>query len=499
MKLTSLFDQLQVHLPEPGDTPLNSCSPIDGSQLHAMPPTSMAHVGTTASNARDAFNTWRHIPAPVRGELVRRFGEKLRLHKSELAQLITLECGKIISEGEGEVQEMIDICDFAVGLSRQLYGLSIASERPGHALREIWQPYGPTLIITAFNFPMAVWAWNASIALVCGNSLVWKPSEKASLCAWACQGLLEQVLREFESTPPHLSQLVIGEQELGEALVARSDFPLVSATGSCAMGRKVGSEVAARFGRSILELGGNNALIVSNTADLDMALRAIVFGAAGTAGQRCTTTRRLFIHDDVYETLMNRLRSVYPKLRVGDPRNSDTLVGPMIDQSAFEQMQNALELARADGSSIIGGKRVLSDQYPRAYYVEPALVEAGDPAGNHLSEVFAPVLYCFRYSDLDDAIRRQNAVDQGLSSALFTMDIREAEYFLSAQGSDCGIANINVGTSGAEIGGAFGGEKHTGGGRESGSDAWKSYMRRMTATVNYSSEMPLAQGVQFDI
>ena len=393
---------------------------------------------------------------------------------------------------------MIDICDFAVGLSRQLHGLTIASERPGHALRESWHPLGPVAIVTAFNFPVAVWAWNAAIALVCGDTLLWKPSERTPLCALACQRLLEQAAAGMEEVPRGLSAVVVGGAERAVQLADDRRVALLSATGSCAMGRALAPRVAQRLGRSLLELGGNNAVIVAPSADLELALRAIVFGAVGTAGQRCTSTRRLFVHAAVREQLLERLRAVFAGLVVGDPRAADTLVGPLIGGEAFTRMQAALAAAHSAGARIHGGERVLAERFPAAWYVRPALVEHPPSVTNSMEEVFAPLLNCFEYAELEDAIARQNAVPQGLSSAIFTTDLREAERFLSTTGSDCGIANVNAGTSGAEIGGAFGGEKDSGGGREAGADAWRAYMRRMTATINYSDALPLAQGVRFE-
>ncbi len=472
-------------------------SPIDGSLLARLAAQDAAATDAAIAHSVEAFEAWRRVPAPRRGELVRRFAQVLREHKALLAELITLECGKIRSEGEGEVQEMIDICDFAVGLSRQLHGLTITSERPGHALRESWHPLGPVAIITAFNFPVAVWAWNAALALVCGDSLLWKPSERTPLCALACQRLLEQAAAGMEEVPRGLSAVVVGGAERAAQLADDRRIALLSATGSCAMGRALAPRVAQRLGRSLLELGGNNAVIVAPSADLELALRAIVFGAVGTAGQRCTSTRRLFVHAAVREQLLERLRAVFAGLVVGDPRAADTLVGPLIGAGAFTRMQDALAAARAAGARIHGGERVLAERFPAAWYVRPALVEHPPAVTNSMDEVFAPLLNCFEYTGLDDAIARHNAVPQGLSSAIFTTDLREAERFLSATGSDCGIANVNAGTSGAEIGGAFGGEKDSGGGREAGSDAWRAYMRRMTATINYSDALPLAQGVRF--
>ena len=473
-------------------------SPIDGSLLARLAPHDAAATDAAIARSVVAFEAWRRVPAPRRGELVRRFAQALREHKALLAELVTLECGKIRSEGEGEVQEMIDICDFAVGLSRQLHGLTIASERPGHALRESWHPLGPVAIVTAFNFPVAVWAWNAAIALVCGDTLLWKPSERTPLCALACQRLLEQAAAGMEEVPRGLSAVIVGGAERAVQLADDRRVALLSATGSCAMGRALAPRVAQRLGRSLLELGGNNAVIVAPSADLELALRAIVFGAVGTAGQRCTSTRRLFVHAAVREQLLERLRAVFAGLVVGDPRAADTLVGPLIGGEAFTRMQAALAAARAAGARIDGGERVLAERFPAAWYVRPALVEHPPSVKNSMEEVFAPLLNCFEYAELEDAIARQNAVPQGLSSAIFTTDLREAERFLSTTGSDCGIANVNAGTSGAEIGGAFGGEKDSGGGREAGADAWRAYMRRMTATINYSDALPLAQGVRFE-
>ena len=474
-------------------------SPVDGGVVTKINLDDADSVETKISVAVEAFEVWRQVPAPARGELIRLYGEQLRTHKKALGAMITLECGKITAEGEGEVQEMIDICEFATGLSRQLYGLTIATERPSHSLRETWHPLGPVGIISAFNFPMAVWSWNTALAVVCGNAVIWKPSEKAPLCALACQHLFDVACQQYGKAPPGLSQLLLGERDIGAQLVGDSRVPLISATGSTPMGREVGSIVAGRFGKSILELGGNNAIIVSQTADLKLALMAIVFGAVGTAGQRCTTTRRVFAHADLHGELLERIKSAYSGLPIGDPASEGVLVGPLIDKDAYDKMQIALDEARAAGCTVTGGERVLAEQYPDAYYVQPAIVEGNGSLTNIIRETFAPILYYFRYEERVEAIERQNDVPQGLSSAIFTNDVREAELFTSALGSDCGIANVNVGTSGAEIGGAFGGEKETGGGRESGSDAWKGYMRRSTATINYSTEMPLAQGIKFDI
>ncbi len=415
-----------------------------------------------------------------------------------MGALVALESGKILQEGLGEVQEMIDICDFAVGLSRQLYGLTMASERPGHKMMETWHPLGAIGVISAFNFPVAVWSWNFAIALVCGDTAVWKPSEKTPLCALACRHIFERACERFGAAPDGLLEVVIGERSLGEALVADRRLPLISATGSCRMGREVAPVVAARLGRSLLELGGNNGMIVAPSADLELAVRTILFSAVGTAGQRCTSLRRLIVHEDIYDELLPRLKRAYGSVRVGNPLEDGVLVGPLIDRHAFDRMQAALSRAMAEGGQGTGGGRVLADTYADAWYVEPALVEMPGQTETVMEETFAPILYVMKYRDFDEAIALHNAVPQGLSSCVFTNDLREAERFLSAEGSDCGIANVNIGPSGAEIGGAFGGEKETGGGRESGSDSWKAYMRRATNTINYSRELPLAQGIVFE-
>lgn len=491
-----IIRELELEITE-GD--LNVFSPIDGAKIGAVQKNTSDQAQQKIDLSHAAFLEWRKVPAPRRGELIRIFGNILRENKEALGALVTLECGKIYQEGLGEVQEMVDICDFAVGLSRQLYGLTIASERPQHKMREIWQPLGITGIISAFNFPVAVWAWNAALALVCGNSVIWKPSEKTPITALACQKLFEQACKEFGSDAPEgLSQLLIGERDIGEVLVDSPQVPLISATGSTAMGRVVGPRVAKRFGKSILELGGNNAIIVAPSADLKLALQGIVFGAVGTCGQRCTTTRRIFVHESVHDTVLDQIKNAYTSLSIGNPLEDTTLVGPLIDEQSYLAMEDALNKAQLEGGVITGGGRALAEEYPDAYYVRPAIVEMPDGA-NVMEETFAPILYVFKYSDLHEAIKRQNAVPQGLSSAIFTKDALEAELFTSETGSDCGIANVNIGTSGAEIGGAFGGEKETGGGRESGSDSWKAYMRRMTSTVNYSDELPLAQGIKFDL
>lgn len=472
-------------------------SPIDGAEIARVTQTRLEEMPQVFDRAEAAFAAWRQVPAPRRGELVRLLGEELRAAKEALGAVVTLEAGKITSEGLGEVQEMIDICDFAVGLSRQLYGLTIASERPGHRMMETWHPLGPTAVITAFNFPVAVWSWNTALALVCGNPVIWKPSEKSPLTAMASMAALGRALDRFGDAPDGLVQLVIGGADIGDALVTSPRVPLVSATGSTRMGRIVAPKVAQRFGRSILELGGNNAMIVAPSADLDMAVRAIVFSAVGTAGQRCTSLRRLIVHESLRDGLVEKLTAAYASLPVGDPREAGTLVGPLIDIAARDRMLAALEHARAEGGTVHGGTPVAAIE--GGAYVSPAVVEMPGQTAIVQAETFAPILYVMSYDTLDQAIALQNGVPQGLSSCIFTRDLREAETFLSATGSDCGIANVNIGPSGAEIGGAFGGEKETGGGRESGSDAWKGYMRRATNTINYSDALPLAQGVKFDI
>jgi aldehyde dehydrogenase (NAD+) len=474
-------------------------SPIDGREIARVRDTPPAAAGQAIGRAAEAFHAWRAVPAPRRGELVRRFGEALRQHKEQLGRLVTIENGKILQEGLGEVQEMIDICDFAVGLSRQLYGLTIASERPGHRMMETWHPLGVVGIVTAFNFPVAVWAWNAALALVCGNTLVWKPSEKTPLTALATQALFRRTVEAFDPALAEISQLVIGDAAVSAPLVDDPRVPLVSATGSTRMGRAVGPKLAARFARALLELGGNNAAIVCPSADQELTLRGVTFAAVGTAGQRCTSLRRLFMHESIYGGFVPRLASVYGKLRIGDPREPGTLVGPLIDAAAHDGMRKALDQAAKDGGKIVGGQRVLSNEWPEAFYVQPALVEMPGQTEIVTRETFAPILYVMRYREIADAIRLHNAVPQGLSSSIFTGDMREAELFTSSEGSDCGIANVNIGPSGAEIGGAFGGEKETGGGRESGSDSWRAYMRRATNTINYSKALPLAQGIKFEV
>jgi aldehyde dehydrogenase (NAD+) len=474
-------------------------SPVDGSNIASVATTSSAEVTQQVERAGRAFAAMRVIPAPKRGEWIRLFGEELRAHKDPLGELVSIESGKIREEGRGEVQEMIDICDFAVGQSRQLHGLTIASERPLHRMIEQWHPLGPVAVISAFNFPVAVWSWNFALAVVCGDPVIWKPSEKTPLCALACQALWERAVARAEGAPADISQVAIGGREIGEALSRDSRIALVSATGSCAMGRVLAPVVAARFGKSLLELGGNNAMIVTEAADLNLATRAIVFSAVGTAGQRCTSLRRLIVHEGVADALTERLLASYRSLPIGSPLEAGKLVGPLIDAAAFRSLERALELAKHQGGTVLaGGKRVLAEQFPDAYYAEPALVRMPEQTEIVRQETFGPLLYLLRYRELEDALEMQNAVEQGLSSCIFTNDVREAELFMSAAGSDCGIANVNIGTSGAEIGGAFGGEKATGGGRESGSDAWKNYMRRSTNTINYSRELPLAQGIRFE-
>lgn len=472
-------------------------SPITGAELARLAPT--PDVTAAIGRAHEAFLAWRQVPAPRRGELVRLLGEELRAAKADLGRLVTLEAGKILSEGLGEVQEMIDICDFACGLSRQLHGLTIATERPDHRMMETWHPAGVVGVISAFNFPVAVWSWNAALAFVCGDAVVWKPSEKTPLTALAVQALFERAAARFGGVPEGLSTLIIGGREAGEALVDDPRIPIVSATGSTAMGRAVGPRLAERFARAILELGGNNGAIVCPSADLDLTLRGVAFAAMGTAGQRCTTLRRLFVHDSIYDGFLPRLRQAYASVQVGDPRAEGTLVGPLIDRGSFVAMQVAIQAAQDAGGRLTGGERVDAETHPDAYYVRPALVEMPTQVNVVRAETFAPILYVMRYTDLADAIARHNDVPQGLASSIFTNDLREAERFLSAAGSDCGIVNVNIGPSGAEIGGAFGGEKETGGGREAGSDSWKAYMRRATNTINYGSTLPLAQGVSFEV
>jgi aldehyde dehydrogenase (NAD+) len=499
MTSQDVLDRVGVSAAERMGGPLVVRSPIDGAEIARLRETPLSDMPAIIARAKSAFGVWREVPAPRRGELVRLLGEELRASKDALGALVTLESGKIVSEGLGEVQEMIDICDFALGLSRQIHGLTIASERPGHRMMETWHPIGPCAVISAFNFPVAVWSWNAALALVCGDPVIWKPSEKTPLSALATMKILNRALKRFGADVPEgLAQIVIGGPAIGEALVASRDVSVVSATGSTRMGAVVGPKVAARFGRAILELGGNNAMIVAASADLDMAVRAIVFSAVGTAGQRCTSLRRLIVHRSIRADLTRRLVKAYAGLAVGDPREATTLVGPLIDHAAREKMFAALARAKAEGGVVHGGRTVAEGAPNGGAYVEPAIVEMPGQTALVREETFAPILYVLGYDALDEAIAIHNDVPQGLSSSIFTLDMREAETFLSSVGSDCGIANVNIGPSGAEIGGAFGGEKETGGGRESGSDAWKGYMRRQTSTVNYSSQLPLAQGVKFD-
>ncbi len=474
-------------------------SPVDGKKIASFIYATETEYEAVMKRATDAFVHWRNIPAPKRGEIVRQYGNVLRENKEALGALVSYEMGKSLQEGYGEVQEMIDICDFAVGLSRQLYGLTMHSERPNHRMYEQWHPLGVVGIISAFNFPVAVWAWNSMIAAVCGNVSVWKPSEKTPLSAIACMNLLKTVLAE-NKIPEGVFTLLNGNYKVGEMMAEDNRIPLISATGSTRMGKALGKVVAQRMGKSLLELGGNNALIVSQHADLNMALRAIVFGAVGTAGQRCTTTRRLIVQESVYDELLKKIIKAYKQLNIGNPLDSNMHVGPLIDTDAVNAFEQALAEVKKEGGKILfGGKILKGEGYESKCYVQPAIVEARNTYKIVQHETFAPILYVMKYTKIEEAIAMQNDVKQGLSSALFSNNIRETEYFLSAQGSDCGIANINIGTSGAEIGGAFGGEKETGGGRESGSDSWKAYMRRQTNTINYADTMPLAQGIKFDL
>ena len=498
-----LLAELGANLADYQGEDIPSISPITGSPLAVLRADNAAQLTAKIDRAHAAYLDWRKVPAPRRGELVRLFGEELRKHKAQLGQLVTLEAGKIVQEGLGEVQEMIDICDFAVGLSRQLYGLTIASERPGHRMMEVWHPIGVVGVISAFNFPVAVWAWNAALALVCGNSVTWKPSEKTPLTAIATHALFMKAVARFNQTgkdaPAGLAELIIGNRDSGAQMVEDKRVVLVSATGSTRMGRQVAEVCAKRLARTILELGGNNAMIVAPSADIEMAVRGITFSAVGTAGQRCTSLRRLFVHDSIYDTVVPRLKKVYASLPIGNPMETSTLIGPLVDQAAYEAMQKALGVAKDDGGLVFGGERVKVAACEGGYFVRPALVEMPTQTAHMHHEVFAPLMYVVRYTELQQAIQWNNEVPQGLSSSIFTTDMREAELFMSDVGSDCGIANVNIGPSGAEIGGAFGGEKDTGGGRESGSDSWKAYMRRSTNTVNYSHSLPLAQGISFDI
>jgi aldehyde dehydrogenase (NAD+) len=479
---------------------LSAVSPVDGRQIGAIRTAGGGDCNAVVSRAAEAFKTWHTVPAPRRGEVVRQIGEALRLRKKELGALVSLETGKIRSEGEGEVQEMIDIADFALGQSRMLYGLSMHSERPDHRMYEQWHPLGPVGVITAFNFPVAVWSWNALIALVAGDTVIWKPSSKAALTAIAVMKIVWPVLQRNNLPEGILSLLVGGRDAVGDPLIKDQRVPLISATGSVRMGRHVAQTVAARLGRSLLELGGNNAIIVTPSADIELAVRAILFGAVGTAGQRCTTTRRLIVHADIYERIAAELVSVYRQIKIGDPLEEGVLMGPLIDTDAVAALQAALVQVKDQGGRVLYGGTVLSGGiYDAGTYVTPCICEARADMPIVQAETFAPLLYLIKYETIEEAVAYHNAVPQGLSSAVFTRDIRESELFLSSRGSDCGIANVNIGTSGAEIGGAFGGEKETGGGRESGSDAWKAYMRRQTCTVNWSSELPLAQGISFTV
>ena len=498
-KTQSLLTKLGVPATACAGGSLTSHTPLTGEAIAQLPTVTAAATTEAIAAAHAAFLEWRKVPAPRRGELIRLLAEELRAEQDALGRLVTIETGKLLSEGHGEVQEMIDICTFAAGLSRQLSGLTVPSERPKHRMMETWHPLGVVGIISAFNFPVAVWSWNAALALVCGNSVVWKPSEKTPLTALATQAIFERAAKKFGDIPANLSTLLIGDSQTGQQLVDSPLIPLISATGSTAMGRAVAPRLAARFARAILELGGNNAAIVCPTADLDLTLRAIAFSAMGTAGQRCTTLRRLIVHESIYDQLIPQLKKVYASVVIGDPRDPGTLVGPLIDERSFHNMQQALDQSRTAGAAITGGERVTPTEASSAFYVRPALVEIPHQAEIVKHETFAPILYVLKYRDLEEAIALHNGVPQGLSSSIFTMNLREAEQFLSGTGSDCGIANVNIGTSGAEIGGAFGGEKETGGGRESGSDAWKQYMRRATNTINYGADLPLAQGVTFDI
>ena len=485
---------------EGSDTSRAIHSPIDGSLIATVAMASEADYEHVITQAQEAFATWRMLPAPQRGEIVRQIGNQLREHKEPLGRLVTYEVGKIYQEGLGEVQEMIDICDFAVGQARQLYGFTMHSERPMHRMYDQYHPLGVVGIISAFNFPVAVWAWNAMLAAVSGNVCVWKPSEKTPLTALACQHIVARVLKD-NNLPEGIFNVIIGDAEIGSRMAHDRRVPLVSATGSTRMGRQVGEAVGARLGRSLLELGGNNAIIITEHADLEMSVRATVFGAVGTCGQRCTSTRRLIVHESRYAEVKDRLLNLYPSLSIGNPLDEKNLVGPMIDREAVQNFLKALEKAQAEGGTLLTGGKVLEDEaHAGGHYVAPALVEAENHYAIVQEETFAPILYLIKYSgDVFEAIKLHNAVSQGLSSAIFTTNLLEAEAFLSHRGSDCGIANVNIGTSGAEIGGAFGGEKDTGGGRESGSDAWKVYMRRQTNTINYGTELPLAQGIRFEV
>ncbi len=476
-----------------------SYSPVDGKKIAEVTSATEKEYQQVVETAQQAFAVWRNMPAPQRGEIVRQIGEELRKFKAPLGELVSYEMGKSLQEGLGEVQEMIDICDFAVGLSRQLYGLTMHSERPNHRMYEQWHPLGLVGIISAFNFPVAVWSWNSMLAWVCGDVCIWKPSEKTPLCAIACQNIAARVFKR-NNLPEGISAVVIGDYKIGELLSHDGRVPLVSATGSTRMGKKVGEAVGARLGRSLLELGGNNAIIITPHTDMDMAMVAVVFGAVGTAGQRCTTTRRLIIHESRYDEVKKRLKKAYAQLKIGNPLDQRNHVGPLIDKAAVAMYQDAIDQAKAQGGKVwVEGGVLLGKGYESGCYVQPCIIEGKNDMPVVQHETFAPILYLMKYSSLNEAIEMQNGVVQGLSSAIMTTNMREAEAFLSVNGSDCGIANVNIGTSGAEIGGAFGGEKETGGGRESGSDAWKAYMRRQTNTINYGSKLPLAQGIKFEI
>jgi len=481
-----------------GET-INSFSPVDGKKIGSVIAADQKSYEAVIKKAEEAFTIWRLMPAPKRGEIVRQVGEALRHYKESLGKLVSYEMGKSLQEGYGEVQEMIDICDFAVGLSRQLYGLTMHSERPGHRMYEQYHPLGIVGIISAFNFPVAVWSWNTMLAWICGNVCVWKPSEKTPLCAVACQNIITEVFVK-NNIPEGVCGLIVGGREVGAWMANDKRIPLVSATGSTRMGKAVGSAVGARLGRSLLELGGNNAIIISKDADIDIAILGSLFGAVGTAGQRCTSTRRLIIHEDIYDTVKNKLVAAYKQLRIGNPLDENNHVGPLIDKDAVKMYLDAIEKCKAEGSKfIVEGGQLTGAGYESGCYVKPCIAEAQPGYKIVQHETFAPILYLLKYKTIDEAIAIQNEVPQGLSSSIMTLNLREAEQFLSHAGSDCGIANVNIGTSGAEIGGAFGGEKETGGGRESGSDAWKTYMRRQTNTINYSSSLPLAQGIKFDV
>jgi aldehyde dehydrogenase (NAD+) len=478
---------------------IDSYSPVDGKYIGSVSETTKEEYEHVVATAQAAYKTWRTVPAPKRGEIVRLYGEALRKHKTALGSLVSYEMGKSLQEGFGEVQEMIDICDFAVGLSRQLYGLTMHSERPMHRMYEQWHPMGIVGIISAFNFPVAVWSWNSMIALICGNVNIWKGSEKTPMCTIACQNIFQNILRE-NNLPEGISCVVNGDYKVGEFMTKDKRVPLVSATGSTRMGKIVAQEVAARLGRSLLELGGNNAIIITENADLNLVVPGAVFGAVGTCGQRCTSTRRLIIHESVYDAVKERVAGAYPQLKIGNPLDESNHVGPLIDKDSVNAYLSSIEKVKAEGGSILVEGGVLEGEgYESGCYVKPCIAEVENHFKIVQHETFAPILYLIKYKDLDEAIALQNDVPQGLSSAIMTKDMREAELFLSCQGSDCGIANVNIGTSGAEIGGAFGGEKETGGGRESGSDSWKAYMRRQTNTINYSTGLPLAQGIKFDL